>query len=86
MHKELHPIIKELEMGFIPRFTIRLSNMLYSNKIETLDDLVKYDVRDLLKTPNIGPKSISVLEHALKKKNLTLFVPPAYKYVDEKLE
>jgi len=75
----LHPIIVELGITN-PGICIRLSNCLTNDKIKTMEQLLERSESDLLKTPNMGFKSLKVLIDALEKRGLHLNVLPEWKY------
>lgn len=75
----LHPIIVELGITN-PGICVRLSNCLRNDKIETMEQLLEHSESDLLKTPNMGFKSLKVLIDALEEKGLHLNILPEWKY------
>ncbi len=52
--------------------TVRSENCLKAERIETIGQLVTWSKGALLKTPNLGNKSLSEIEDALKRLNLEL--------------
>ena len=53
--------------------TERTKNCLLAEKIHTLKDLLEWSEIDLLKTPNLGRKSLSEIHKMLASKGLTLW-------------
>lgn len=64
--KFLNKSIKELG------FTLRTQTCLFSEKIETIGQLISQRRNDLLKAPNLGKKSLKEIEQTLGLKNLAL--------------
>ena len=58
--------IKSLE------FTRRTHHCLIAENIHTLDDLLKWSEIELLKTPNLGKKSLTEIKNVLAQKGLSL--------------
>jgi len=52
--------------------TIRTRNCLLAEGIKTLDDLMKWSVVGLLRTPNLGKKSVAEIQNELYKLGLCL--------------
>lgn len=52
--------------------TVRTTNCLKSEGIETIEDLVKWSESDLLKTPNLGKKALTEIKDVLAKLGLSL--------------
>ena len=71
INDQTNPILKELGLH-LTEDNVRLNNCLNSNKIFSMEQLLKYTQADLLKTSNFGFKSLKVLIDALAKKNLNL--------------
>ncbi len=68
---KLSPVLIELgitESGI----DMRLNHYLQDERIETMDQLLKYSVWDILKIPNLGKKSVGKIIDALAKKGLYL--------------
>jgi DNA-directed RNA polymerase alpha subunit len=53
-------------------FTVRTKNCLLAENIETVGDLIKWSRVELLKTPNIGKKSLLEIIDALSSYGLSL--------------
>lgn len=56
--------------------TVRTGNCLKAENIYTIEDLLRYSVQGLLKTPNLGRRSIEEIKEALALKGLFLKVTP----------
>ena len=52
--------------------TVRAANCLKAEKILTIRQLVGYCRKDLLKIPNMGPKSVREIQEALAEQQLSL--------------
>jgi len=66
---KLNPVL--IELGIIePGISIRLNHCLKYEHVETVDQLLKLNVCDLLKMPNMGRKSVGRLIDALAEKGL----------------
>lgn len=61
-------------------------NALKNLNIETIGDLLKYSRIDLLKSENIGIKSLADIERALNANGLSLPRQTEYQHLDEKKE
>ena len=53
-------------------FSTRVSNLLLSKDIKTLDSLLKLSQKDLTSIPNIGEKAVEEIKKVLKKKGQSL--------------
>jgi DNA-directed RNA polymerase subunit alpha len=58
--------VDELEL------TVRSANCLKAEAIQYIGDLVRRTEQDLLKTPNLGRKSLSEIKEVLAARGLTL--------------
>ena len=66
---KLNPVL--IDLGITePGISIRLNHCLKYERVETVDQLLKLNVCDLLKMPNMGRKSVGRLIDALAKKGL----------------
>lgn len=60
-------------LSSLPKFVqVRVSNVLYYKEVKTLDDLCKLGPVDLLKSKNMGLRSLAALEMALEQRGLSL--------------
>lgn len=68
---KLSPVL--IELGITePGISTRLNHYLQNERIETMDQLLKRSVWDILKIPNLGKKSVGKIIDALAKKGLYL--------------
>ena len=70
--------------------TVRSANCLKAENINYIGDLVQRTENDLLKTPNLGKKSLTEIKDVLKSRDLTLGMrlenwPPRHLRTDEKV-
>jgi DNA-directed RNA polymerase subunit alpha len=87
--EEFDPIllrpVEDLEL------TVRSANCLKSESIQYIGDLIMHSETDLLKTPNLGKKSLNEIKDILSDRNLALGThlenwPPSFLRVEEKKE
>jgi DNA-directed RNA polymerase subunit alpha len=67
---QLHPILYQLVDDL--ELTVRAANCLKAENIHYIGDLVQRLESDLLRTPNLGRKSLAEIKGVLSKYNLTL--------------
>jgi DNA-directed RNA polymerase subunit alpha len=78
MRKLLKTSLEDLELS------VRAYNCLKAAKINTLGELVRYDMHELLKFRNFGKKSLVEIEELLQEKDLTFGMDIAkYKFDEE---
>jgi DNA-directed RNA polymerase subunit alpha len=67
---KLHPMLYQLVDAL--ELTVRAMNCLKAENIHYIGDLVQWQENDLLRTPNLGRKSLAEIKAVLSKYNLTL--------------
>ncbi|MBT8220793.1 MAG: DNA-directed RNA polymerase subunit alpha [Bacteroidia bacterium] len=77
MRKLLKTSLEDLDLS------VRAYNCLKAAKINTLGELVKYDMHELLKFRNFGKKSLVEIEELLQDKNLTFGMDLSRYQLDE---
>ena len=75
--KLLKTVLTDLDLS------VRAYNCLRAADIQTLGELVQYDVADLLKFRNFGKKSLAELEELVKEKGLTFGIDVSKFKLDE---